>query len=84
VFQQPHHPIVVDVVEEGLNVSVQYPVHPSAIDPHCQGVQRVVLAASWAEPIREVEKVFLVNGVQYLRHRTLDDLVFQRRDTERP
>src|SRR6185312_3786757 len=34
-------------------------------------------------PIGESEEVDLVDGIEYLRHRPLHDLVFQRRNTER-
>jgi hypothetical protein len=36
-----------------------------------------MLAAPWAESIREAEEVGLVDGVQYLYQRPLDDLVLQ-------
>ena len=41
-------------------------------------------AAPWPEPVREAEKVRFVDGVQHLDRGTLGDLIFQRRDTERP
>jgi hypothetical protein len=37
-----------------------------------------------SEPIREANEVHLVDGVQHLDHRPLDDLVLQRGDPERP
>ena len=39
--------------------------------------------ASRVETIGAIEEVGLVNGVQDLGHRALDDLVFQREDAER-
>jgi hypothetical protein len=39
--------------------------------------------ASGPEPIREPEEIFLVDRVQHLNNRTLDDFVLQRRDAER-
>ena len=39
--------------------------------------------ASRPEPIREPEEIFLVDRVQHLNHRTLDDLVLQCCDAER-
>ena len=33
-----------------------------------------MLAAPWLEPIREPEEIFLVDRVQHLDHRALDDL----------
>ena len=41
-------------------------------------------AAPRPEPVGEAEKVLLVDGVQHLDHRPLDDLVLQRGDAERP
>ena len=42
-----------------------------------------MLASPRPEPVREAEEVRFVDGVQHLDRRTLDDLVFQRRDSER-
>jgi len=42
-----------------------------------------VLAALWAEPVREAEEVLLVDRVQHLDDRALDDLVLHRGDPER-
>src|ERR1019366_5030457 len=47
-------------------------------------VQRIVLAASWPEPVREAEKVGFVDSVQHLNRRALDQLVFQRGHPQRP
>ena len=44
----------------------------------------MVLAAPRPEPVGEAEEVRLVDGVQHLHHRPLDDLVLQRGDAERP
>src|ERR1700760_2072184 len=71
------------MVKERLDVGVQYPVHLGAGDPGDQGIQRIVLAAPGAEPIREPEKVLLVDRIQHFRHGTLDDLVLERGDGER-
>src|SRR5713101_2395802 len=46
-------------------------------------VQRLMLAAPWSEPVRKIEKVSFVDGIQHLDRRALDDFVFQRRDPER-
>ena len=42
-----------------------------------------MLAAPWLEPIREPEEIFLVDRVQHLDHRALDDLVLQCGDAQR-
>src|SRR5262249_45897196 len=49
-----------------------------AADPDDQRIQRVVLAASRSEPVREAEEVFLVDRTQHRCRGSLDDLVFQR------
>src|SRR5207244_227315 len=41
-------------------------------------------AAPRPEPVREPEEILLVDRVQHLDNRTLDDLVLQRRDAQRP
>src|SRR5207245_511971 len=38
----------------------------------------------WPEPVGETQEVLLVNDVQHLDHRPLDDLVLQRGDAKRP
>src|SRR5207245_10727965 len=43
-----------------------------------------MLAATRPEPVGETEEVLLIDSVQHLDRRTLDDLVLQRGDTERP
>jgi len=43
-----------------------------------------MLATPWPEPVRETEKVRLVDGVEHLDDGSLDNLVFQRGDPERP
>jgi hypothetical protein len=40
-------------------------------------------AASWPEPIRDAEEVFLVDRIQQRDHRSLDNFVLQRGDRER-
>src|SRR3990172_2301971 len=42
-----------------------------------------MLAFAWSVPIRESEKVGFVDGIQHFDCRSLDDLVFQRSDSER-
>src|SRR5437016_11223734 len=42
-----------------------------------------MLASPRSEPVRKAEKIRLVDGVQHLDRGTLDDLVFQRRYSER-
>src|SRR5207253_10656176 len=69
--------------KEVADISVEYPVHLSLCDPNHERIQRVMRAAPRPEPVGEAEEVLLVDGVQHLDHRPLDDLVLQRGDTER-
>jgi len=41
-------------------------------------------AAARPKPIREAEEVNFVDGTEDLSHRTLNNLIFERGDTERP
>ena len=84
LFHEPHHPIVVDAVEEGPDIGVHDPVHRLALNADRERVQRVVLSPSGSKPVGEAEEVRLVDRIQNLDQCALDDLVFQRRDAERP
>src|ERR1700737_2480851 len=75
MLDKTDQPIVVDRIEESGNVGVQYPVHPRVADPDRERVQCIMRTASGPEPVREPEEIFLVDRVQHLDHRTLDDLV---------
>ena len=77
-------PLVVDGVIEATDVRVEYPVHIPLLDPDRQRIERVVGLAPRPEPVGEAEEVLLVNGVQHLDHRPLDDLVLQGGYAERP
>ncbi len=83
VLDELDQPFMADRVEEPRNIGVQYPVHLRAFDSDRQRIQRVVLAAPRPEPIREPEEVLLVDRVQHLDERPLDDLILQRRNAER-
>src|SRR3954454_10542608 len=72
-----------DVVEEPADVGVQYPVHRSVLNANHKRVQRVVLAPSGPKPVGEADEVRLVDCVENLDDRALDDLVLQRGDAER-
>ena len=72
-----------DGIEESFDVGVQYPVHRLALDAHREGVQRIVLSPPGPEPIGEAEEVRLVDRIENLHHRALDDLVLQCGDAER-
>ena len=83
MLEKPDQPLVRQPVEKAAHVQVQHPVHTSLMESTEQGVQRFMLAASWAEPIREAEEVGFVDFIQYFHRRSLDKLVLKRRDAER-
>ena len=69
--------------KKALQVHVEYPVHFLPSDAHIKRVERPMLAASGSEPVGESPKVFLVYLIEDRNHSALDDLVFQRRDSQR-
>src|SRR5882757_9933792 len=75
VLDEADQPLVADRIKEPGNVGFQYPVHPRVADPDGERVQCIMRTASGPEPVREPEEIFLVDRVQHLDHRTLDDLV---------
>src|SRR6202162_5273365 len=77
VLYESHQPGLADFIEKALDVDLEYPVHLCSGDPDHQGVQRIVLAALGAEPIRKSEEVLLVDRIQHRGSRPLDDLVFE-------
>ena len=77
VLDELHQPFVVQRIEKPANVRVEQPVHLLALDSHRQSIQRHVGAASGAEPIREAQEVGLVDGIEHLHRRALDDFVLQ-------
>jgi hypothetical protein len=83
VLEEPHHPVVVDGVEERADVGIEHPVHPAPAETDPERVQRLMLIAPGSEPVGEAEKVRLIDGVQHRDHRLLDDLVLQRSDAQR-
>ena len=79
-----HGPFVAHVVKEPTDVRIEYPIHTLSLDAHIQRVQRLVWTAPRAKPIRESPKVHLIDLVEDSDYRVLDDLIFQRRDAQRP
>jgi hypothetical protein len=43
-----------------------------------------MLAALGPEAVREAQKLFFIDGVEYRHHRSLEKFVLQRGDTQRP
>ena len=79
-----HQPFVVEGVKEPTNVRIEHPVHLLRQQPDRQRVQRPVRTPLRPEAVRAPEKVCFVDRVQDLDDGTLDDLVLQRRNIERP
>src|SRR5271156_2207915 len=77
MLDELHGPFVAHVVEEPSNVRVQHPVHllPHGADP--ERIQRLMLASSGAESIREPLKILLINLIEDRYHRLLHDFVLQ-------
>src|SRR5882672_1033126 len=83
MLDELHQPFVGNFVEKAANVQIKRPAHFSRQQSGVERIQCLMLASLWPEPVRETEKIRLVDGVQHLDHRTLGDLVFQRRDSKR-
>src|SRR5262249_20742331 len=84
VFKDFYEPLSAQSIEEPRYVGVENPVDFTCINSVCERIQRIVLAASGSEPIAEPQKLRLVDRREDRNHRSLDDLVFQGRDAERP
>ena len=74
VLEEPDQPLVRQPIEEAAHVQIQHPVHMSLIESTPQRIQRLMLAAFWPEPVREAEEVRLVDVVEHLQTRSLDEL----------
>src|SRR5271156_4505907 len=70
--------------KKALDIRVQHPVHLLPVNPGVESVQRIVLAAPRSEPVREAEKILLVDGLQNIHDSLLDDLVLQTQNAEWP
>jgi hypothetical protein len=57
------------------NDGIHDPVHLSALDSCCEGVQRIVLSASRPESVREPEKIHFVDRAQHRDDGLLTNLV---------
>ena len=71
VLDERHQPPVVDGIEEATDVHIEHPVHVLRQQSRVERIQRVMLTASWPEPVREAEEVGFVDGVQHLSCRAL-------------
>ena len=84
VFQEPDEPVPVNTVEARPDVRIGNPVDPTPLYPERQGVEGVVRPTPRSEPIAESEEHRLIyRRKDGLRHRLLDDFVFQCGDAKR-
>ena len=70
--------LAVDFVEEGHDVCLHDVVRVPSPDHAVERADRVVRAAARPKPIRAVQEVLLVHGLQHVAQRTLHDLVLDR------
>ena len=71
-------------IEKALDVQIEHPVHVLPVNPGVECVQRIVLAAPRSEPVGKTQEVLLVDGLQNVHDRLLDDLVLQAQNAEWP
>ena len=76
-------PLPAQSIEEAGNIRIDDPVHFGTDDRGCQCIQRIVLAATRPESVTEAHEIRLVDRIEHLHQRTLQDLVLQRRDRQR-
>src|ERR1700694_2424912 len=84
MLEELHKPRVIEAAEVVAVVRVEHPPHPPTLDPDRERVPRMMLGAPGPKPVGETDEVLLIDRVQHLGHRPLEDLVFQRSDPERP
>jgi hypothetical protein len=77
-------PTLIKLTEEVADIRVKHPVHLPPHDPDRERVQRIVRTAPRPKPVGETPEVGLIDRVQHLDDGTLNDLVLQRGDAERP
>ncbi len=80
MLNEANEPLVTHHIEKGSDVNVYNPVHRCFGNIDGESIQRIMLAAPGSKPIREPQKIFLVNRIEHFHHRMLDDLILQRRD----
>ncbi len=83
VLDEFHKPFVRDAIEKALDIQIKHPVHLPRQQSRVERIQRFVLASPGPEPIRKTKEIRFIDSVQHLDRRALDDLVFQRRHSER-
>ena len=70
------------MVKTSSYIGVKHIVHLPFQERVGERIQRFVLAVPRAESIREAEKVLFIDLVEDGNHGVLNDLIFQRRDSE--
>src|SRR5688572_26910418 len=72
------------VSKERLDVDLHHPAAAHIHQSTPERIERLVCRATTTEAVRAVEKLLLVDGLESHRHRTLQHLVLERRDTDGP
>ena len=75
--------VVHESVEEPSDVGIEHPVHAPLHQADRKSVERIVRTALRSEPVGEAEEVGFVDRAQHLDDGALDNLVLQRRHTQR-
>ena len=81
--QEPLKPRLVGLAEEVTDIRLEDPAYPPASQPDRQRIKRIMRRAARAKPLGKPNEVLLMDGVQHLNDRPLEDLVLKRRDPER-
>ena len=68
MFKELHHPFVVDVVKEPLDICVQYPVHAFLQQRVTQCIECLMASTTRSKAIAEAEEVGFVDRLQYCSH----------------
>src|SRR3984885_12220578 len=66
-----------DRIEVGLYIQLQNPARGPGTSPPSHFVQCLLLPSSGSEPVRAIEKILLIDGVQQANHDFLQDLILQ-------
>ena len=74
VLEELLQPASVEMIEKSADVCIQHKAHLLPRDRDVQRIQRLVLATSWPEAIRETPKVLFVDLIEDRSHGMLDDL----------
>jgi hypothetical protein len=84
MLDEADQPLLVNPVEKGLNVAIEYPVDPPLPDPERERIQRLMLVTLRSETVAEAQELRLIDRRQDCHHRSLDTLVLNGSDAERP